>query len=1117
MENSIHQYQLSIVLGVAVIRLEACIGTLLQRIASFSTLSKILTQHKSISSMLRELHHTHHRGSTMYRRYIILTILLLPLFLSPTSMATHMELNSVVRTSGPLIESRLRMEVQSSSASVSALLEFKDTLTNAEILYAESLGVNFVRRGSSIVNVGRIYSVQVDEISSLEVLSELGLIKATSGSKQYVPSLASSIPAIGADDVWTNLHKDGGSVNGSGVTVAVLDTGALWTHPSFWRASPGEYQVRSNGPDYYVDLNGNSGEDSGEGPIKAVNVINVGPTFNYASDYMYINADNLPGFSYASGDRWIGGIDANDDNVITLATENVVLLDVPKVAILYDQVNSNVYVRDVNLTQAVSIGDTGHGDGHGTHVASTIAGGQVGMTSYVGVAPGADLIIIRSDLQSADILDGISFAIENGADIINMSFSSYLGFLDGTDLEDLAISEAFLRYGLISVTAAGNLADKSKHARFSAVNGGQGSARFVVSTLPDYSILSLLWHSSDNDEHVILYTPSGEPIDLGAFTDISHQSWQLDYAELSAYVFADVSIRGLNNVIIQISTSEHVWANGVWNVTVTNDSGELVWIDGYTWDGVWTTSSMYFQTAVDSGRTISSPGTADHAVTVAAYSESSSNILDSSSRGPRIDGSPKPTIAAPGYSIVAANDALSNLWTSKEGTSMASPHVAGVLALIRQASGKDSAWLDYSALVNGAGGQTSHYEEASISWGHGLTNASWSVTQVIDSPGIDGTSISDWFGVDEIFVDSTDLSVYGGLDIISTKSFLDNDTISLAISMRGTPDFQGTDILSIEWDSDSNISTGQLGADVVVNITGGSADVYEWNGSSYEASSLVSNWWVDSTTVILRLVGTTPGIRGNISMSTHNSTMTNIDQAGPGTLIDTLLPVMDDLWLEFNDGSMIIHISTNDRDSSQTVRTIDWNVVNGPLAILNSSSRVGESALTITIPEELIGSEYLNSLSVNITSESFTLILPLVLLSTQIGPQLVFSVATLDKDVVRLGFLLNDLISGELVLEGFTLASIVYIAFHSESGTWLNFTLSSNTGIYDFEISPSYFQLGSHEVYAIAIGQVVPGTQMNFATLTVVQDYTVLTVGAALLIAGCGIIVIMRRRRGAMV
>jgi hypothetical protein len=144
----------------------------------------------------------------MYRRYFILTILLVPLFLTPVSMAARLELDSIVGIEGPLIESRLRMEVKTSSTSASALLEFEDTLTPAEILRAESLGVKFVRRGSSIVNVGRIYSVEVSDIGSLEAISDLGLIRATSGTKQYVPSITSSVHAIGADDVWTNLNKD---------------------------------------------------------------------------------------------------------------------------------------------------------------------------------------------------------------------------------------------------------------------------------------------------------------------------------------------------------------------------------------------------------------------------------------------------------------------------------------------------------------------------------------------------------------------------------------------------------------------------------------------------------------------------------------------------------------------------------------------------------------------------------------------------------------------------------------------------------------------------------------------------------------------------------------------
>ncbi len=1050
----------------------------------------------------------------MYRRYFILIILLAPAFFVQTSTASQILLTQLEGT-GPLIESRLRMEIQGSGDNGAiALLEFDDELTMDEIRIAESHGIDFTRRGSSIVNVGKIYSAEVTDTSSLTLLKDLGLLRATSGTKQFVPSITSSVPAIGASTVWTNLEKDGTKVDGSGTTVAVMDTGVTWTHPSFWKPSPGVYHTIEDSGEYYVDLNDNMVADANEGPIESVGGL-VGSTFLYAADYMYINADGISGFSYVSGDRWIGGIDANDDTVITLGVEDVVMLNVSKIAILYDQESSNVYIRDVNLTTyGVSVIDT---NGHGTHVASTVAGGQVGFTSYVGVAPGADLIVIKSPLQSSDIIDGIDFAVENGADIINMSFSSYLGFLDGTDLEDLAVTEAFLKYGVVSVTAAGNLGNKNKHARFLAPSGENGTVSLEVNN-PSYStypFLSLLWHSSDRDEEVSLTAPTGEQIELGVFSNIASHSWVLAEEHLSAYVFADINVRGLNNIIIQLSTQDHDWSDGIWTVTVKNSAGSPVWIDGFAWDGDWDTTQLTFDSNIDSGRTISSPGTADMAVTVSAYSESSTNILASSSRGPRVDGTPKPTVAAPGYDIRAATQTITSpLWIRRDGTSMASPHVAGALALIRQASDEDSAWLDYSALVNGAGGQTAHYEIPSPLWGHGLVDALWSVRQVLQSPAVDDSPLTSWSGIDDLITDSDDLSLSGGLDITGVKVFIDNDTLGLAIKTRTTPDYQGTNVLSVGWDSDSDIGTGVNGADIVVNITGGVSEVFEWEGSAYGSSSLISTWWTNASAVLLRIDGVTPGTRGDISISTHNSTLSNADQTVSGTLIDFLPPLMSDISLEFGGDSMLTHLEILDRDTPISQVTVDWNIVDGPLNILNSSSRTGYSEFTITIPENLIGDEYINSLLLNLTSEGSTLVLPPIFLSTQIGPQLAFSGGSLDQDVVRVGLFVADRVSGEVRLEGFALAYLVYIAFHAESGTWLNLTLTSGTGVYRFDFSPSNFQMGSHEVYAIAIGQEVPDAEMNFATLTVVQDFTVVTIGAALLVAGVVIYAIKQRREG---
>lgn len=117
--------------------------------------------------------------------------------------------------------------------------------------------------------------------------------------------------------------------------------------------------------------------------------------------------------------------------------------------------------RVVDSRSFVDDSDGTDGHGHGTHVATTVAGsGAASDGSYTGVAPGADLVIGKvcddgGNCPSSAIIAGMEWAaLEQDADVVSLSLGSCC--TDGTDPLSQAVNQLSADTGALFVISAGN-------------------------------------------------------------------------------------------------------------------------------------------------------------------------------------------------------------------------------------------------------------------------------------------------------------------------------------------------------------------------------------------------------------------------------------------------------------------------------------------------------------------------------------------------------------------------------------------------------------------------------------------------------------------------------------
>ncbi len=389
----------------------------------------------------------------------------------------------------------------------------------------------------------------------------------------------------------------------------------------------------------------------------------------------------------------------------------------------------------------------GTADGsHGTHVASIAAGSGSIISAYRGVAYDAEIVLVsgNSDLENAVkyIFDYANSV--NKPCVVNMSLGRTLGPHDGTTQRERAYSN-LIGNGKIIVASAGNEGSDKLHFSYDFRNTSNVYRASLLNFSPNEPInkqrgkgLIDVWGSANSSFQLNVFVVnaqgqliSGAQTGFFSTTDQDQNktlSTPQGSVKVSATIQSSNTFNNRPNITLDIDNPTE---NFVGVLVTSTNSDVHMWNDNEG-DFVRTptpslsisNNPVVFQEG-NTDYTISGTGANSNAViSVGSYITKNSwrsstgqtinrggtigAISDFSSRGPTLDGRTKPDITAPGQWIVAAvnsfdtnygpnnSDVVSIITNSAtnqsrsfgalQGTSMASPLVAGIVGLLLEAN-----------------------------------------------------------------------------------------------------------------------------------------------------------------------------------------------------------------------------------------------------------------------------------------------------------------------------------------------------------------------------------------------------------------------------------------------
>ena len=208
-------------------------------------------------------------------------------------------------------------------------------------------------------------------------------------------------------------NDDGGTGLDSRITFDATNTGSYYLDAgSYQNSQTGSYTLNAIKLEPGFSSIDGWGEVSASGAFEQLMDINLPSVDDLGGNLWGLDNVNAPEV-WAGGSGFSG---VTGEGVIVAVIDTGVDLDHPefigRITDGYDFVDDDTIADD--------------GDGHGTHVAGTIAGSHNDGVGISGVAPDAQIMPIRvlddnGSGYTSDIIEGIIWSTDNGADVINMS------------------------------------------------------------------------------------------------------------------------------------------------------------------------------------------------------------------------------------------------------------------------------------------------------------------------------------------------------------------------------------------------------------------------------------------------------------------------------------------------------------------------------------------------------------------------------------------------------------------------------------------------------------------------------------------------------------------------